>query len=120
MGINDDIKSNWYEWDNEAKKFSYQKTKDHVFAPYMNGGKRIGDMTRDELIHVIAMGYEDRENFAKALLLLAPYDERIGVDISSELHNAELIVRRVEAESGLRARGTTPTYSMPRTDEDNL
>lgn len=59
-------KSNWWEWDGE--KFTFQQTIDHVFAKYHNGGKRIGDMDRDELIHVIATGQHDREALAFALL----------------------------------------------------
>ena len=93
-----DEQTNWYEWDAEAKKFSFRKTEDHVFAPYHNGGKRIGDMTRDELLYVIAMGYYEREQLAKALMFVVNGGN--AATISGTIDTAQLIVRRLEAEGG--------------------
>lgn len=58
--------SSWWEWDGE--KYTFQRTVDYVFARHHNGGKRIGDMERGELIQVIAVGYHEREMLARALV----------------------------------------------------
>lgn len=102
MGLNDDCYTNWYEWDKEAKKFSYQKTEDHIFAPYTDvWNKRIGDMTRDELIQVIAAGYHDREELAKALLGLISGESIATLDGSLVLSNGKAIVQRLKDEGKL-------------------
>lgn len=90
--------SNWWEWDANTKEWSYQKTENHVFAPYHKGGKRIGDMTRDELIEVIAVGYYEREILAKAFLFVLNGGDVSGVDLSSETITAQLIVNRLEGK----------------------
>jgi hypothetical protein len=93
--MNED-QSNWWEWDKDAKRWTFKQTEDHIFAPYgTDGGKRIGDMTRDELIHVIAMGYQDREDLAVALVSLA---DKTGVTDHAELKHARRIVARLTRE----------------------
>lgn len=90
--------TNWYEWDDTAKKWSFQKTKDHIFAGYHQGGKRIGDMAEDELIRVIATGYHERERLALALVSLLDGGDLASVDFSIEIANARLIVDRLKAQ----------------------
>lgn len=90
--------TNWWAWDGEKKGFSFQKTEDHIFAPYHNGGQRIGDMSREELIAVIATGYHDREQLAVALLHVVANDGKSTADISDALRTAQLIVDRLNAD----------------------
>lgn len=89
--MNEDDNTNWWDWDDEIKNWSYKKTEDYIFAPYHNGGKRIGDVARDELIHVIAMGYYEREQLAKELVKLCLLS---GIE-SDQLAHARAIVDRV-------------------------
>lgn len=96
--MTDETNSNWFAWDEQAKRFSYEKTEDHIFAPYVNGGKRIGDMTREELIRVIAIGYTEREDLAKALWHVVSNDGQSTLDISTEVRHAKTIVERLTSK----------------------
>src|SRR5687768_13326747 len=74
--------SNWVEWDEANQRFSHQKTEDYVFGNAGNakGEKRIGDMTRDELIHAIAAFNHDRDELAGAILKVAS-SESVAQDL---------------------------------------
>jgi hypothetical protein len=52
----------------DGKKYTFEKTKDHVFGQIKGGlNKRIGDMSQEELIYVIATGYSDRDGLNELL-----------------------------------------------------
>lgn len=74
-----DWESNWYDFNHEAGVWDFTKTEDHIFAPYAYGGRRIGDMSREELLEVIAAGYHEREELARAVVALEACG---GVDAS--------------------------------------
>lgn len=89
--------SNWWEWDQVNKRFDYSQTLDHVFAPYSaEAAKRIGDMDRDELIHVIATGYHDRERLAAAILWILAWGDTPEPQTDHAIDLAKAIMRRVE------------------------
>lgn len=66
--------SHWVEWDEANQRYSHQKTEDYVFGNAggkLHNAKRIGDMTREELIQAIAAFNYDRDELAAAILKVA-------------------------------------------------
>jgi hypothetical protein len=98
------LETNWYSFNPEAREWEVSKTEDHIFAPYSDGGRRIGDMTREELLQVIATGYHEREKLAEALRAAVGRCQRAGFvlfsdgDFADEIYLAESIIQRVIAE----------------------
>lgn len=88
--------SNWWEWDAKAKKYSFEKTKQYVWGKsHDRPGKRIDDMSRDELIQVIATGYHDREQLATALISVFESGDMSPRDLESAIHTARSIMGRL-------------------------
>lgn len=92
--------SNWFDLNGPTDAETYKETEDHIFGPDRNGGKRIGDMTRDELIKVIAMGYYERETLAYALVFAVthPRTKDNGMIIDGPVKLAKLILDRLKRE----------------------
>jgi hypothetical protein len=88
--------SRWFHFDREKRRYSYERTENHVFGDFEgHEGKRIGDMTRDELLHVIAIGYHERDTLARAVVYLSEgrkIDERY-------INTARRIVDRFEDDA---------------------
>lgn len=92
--------TNWWEWDSKAKKYSFEKTKQYVWGKHNDApGKRIDDMSRDELIQVIATGYYDREQLAKALISVFEAGDMSPRDLENAIHTARLVVSKLEKNS---------------------
>lgn len=94
--------SNWVEWDDANQRFSHQKTEDYVFGNAggkLHNAKRIGDMTRDELIQAIAAFNHDRDELAAGILKVAP---------------SEATVRRAKTmlERASKGGGPAPRYEL--------
>lgn len=84
--------SRWYEWDDEQEEWSFRKAEDHVFAEYDSDfARRIGDMDREELLYVIAVGYQERDDLARAI---AGNVTGRAVD-SNTVHLAQLIMKHL-------------------------
>ena len=96
----EELNSNWFEFDGQAGKWSYQRTEDHIYAAYDRGGKRIGDMSREQLIEVIAIGYHEREQLARVLLCLVEGEE-LPAYANATIHLARLIMKKIQPEPAL-------------------
>ncbi len=96
----EELNSNWFEFDEQASKWSYQRTEDHIYAAYNRGGKRIGDMSREQLIEVIAIGYHEREQLARVLLCLVEGEE-LPAYANATVHLARLIMKKIQPAPAL-------------------
>lgn len=89
---NSNRESNWFAWDPDRQAFDFAQTENHVFGAYAKDAKRIGDMTRDELIAVIAAGYHEREQLANACRAALGERHRLSAGVERLLSEAVHLV----------------------------
>lgn len=90
----------WWEYD-PNRGYVFTKTENHIFAPYRKDAQRIGDMSREELIAVIAAGYYERDLLAVACkAALENVSEMLTQETTNQLLDAIRLVTPMEDSPG--------------------
>lgn len=64
---NESDTSPWFEYDPIHERYTFHGTENYVWGKKHGPNKRVGDMSRDELIHVIAVTFLERDQLKAKL-----------------------------------------------------